>query len=1519
VNRNQPSSESGDPPTAVQIPTPAGDAITFADLFSLAEIQRIQDEFALATGVASMITHPDGTPITAPSNFTRLCSLIRQTERGGRNCQQSDAVVGRCHPEGPMVQRCLSGGLWDAGASITAGGRHVANWLIGQVRDEAQTEEPMRAHAHEIGAEEAAFLEAFRAAPTMTRQRFEQIARLLFTLARHLSATAYQNFQQARQITERQQAETALRESEEKFSRLFHSNPMATSLSTKREGRYLDVNAEFLSLLQRSREEVVGHTSFDLNLWVDPQNRAAITTRLEEQGAVRDYEFEARTKSGEIRQVLWSGETVSLGGEDCLVGSMQDITERRRAERALRESEERFARLFHANPMAMTLSTKREGRFVDVNARFLNLLQRSREEVIGRTSFELKLWLDPRERAAGVSRLEAHATVDDLEFAMRTKSGEIRQTSWSGTLVVIGGEECLLGVVQDITERKQAEAALRASQERYALAERAVNDGLWDWNLLTDEEYFSPRFKEIMGCRDDELPSQKSSFLKLVHPDDLARVQQVTREHLDQGQRYELEYRLQPKDGICRWVFSRGEAVRDAAGRPIRMVGSITDITERKQMETKMQRVSQWLLKTQQLSQVGGWTFNLKTGEVWVSPEACRIYGVREDAPLTIPQIQSFPLAQYRPMLDQALHELVAGHRPYDVEFQIARRNDGAMVDIRSAAEYDREQAVVLGVIRDITEDKRTQTALRDSEERYRRIFTVETDAILLVDRQTQQLIDANPAAEQMFGYSHGEFLRLKTTDLSAEPEETKANIASRPALVPRRLLRRKNGTVFPAEISASDFDWQNRCIRMAAMRDITERQRAEEVVRATEQALRTISACHRALVLAADEPGLVQQVCQIIVEQGGYRMAWIGLAEDDGQQTFRIAAQAGFEAGYLEQARISWSETDERGRGPSGTAVRTGRIIVVNDFQNDPITAPWRTEAAQRGYAASVTLPLKHAGQSFGMLMIYAARINAFQDEEIQLLSELADDLANGIHNLRIRAERELAYAALRQSQEQMRLQLGALTAAANAIVITDCGGKIEWVNPAFTQLTGYAAEEAIGSYLSMLKSGQHPPAFYANLWATITLGNPWHGELINRRKDGRFYTEEMTITPVRDAEGRITHYVAVKQDVTERRQLETQSRQAQKMEAIGALAGGIAHDFNNILAIMFGSCYLLQLDTQGNAPVQESIRDLLQAAERARDLVQQILTFSRQREHKREVIRLEAIIKEATKFLRASLPAQIKIELNLAADAPAVLADATQIYQVVINLATNALHAMEGGCGRLTVNLDSILPGEAIRRMHPELQAVPYARLTVADTGHGMDAKTLERIFEPFFTTKPVGKGTGLGLAVVHGIVRSHEGVITVESQPGQGTTFRLYFPAQTQETAPVPAASAQLPPGQGQKILLVDDEPVLTTIFQQALQRLNYQVTTSNSPRAALGWFREQPGRFDLVLTDLTMPEMSGLEVARRIHELRPELPIVLVSGHGEALTEAEQQQAGVSSLLDKPVSLPRLAELLHQLLG
>jgi len=403
----------------------------------------------------------------------------------------------------------------------------------------------------------------------------------------------------------------------------------------------------------------------------------------------------------------------------------------------------------------------------------------------------------------------------------------------------------------------------------------------------------------------------------------------------------------------------------------------------------------------------------------------------------------------------------------------------------------------------------------------------------------------------------------------------------------------------------------------------------------------------------------------------------------------------------------------------------------------------------------------------------------------------------------------------------------------------------------------------------------------------------------------------------PVRNAAGEIHRIVGIAEDITERRKLEEQFRQAQKMEFLGQLAGGIAHDFNNILAATVGNVYLAKMDAAGQPALLESLEEISDATVRATELVSQILTFSRQSKPDRVAVKLNDVVMEAGKLLRSSVPAAIRIQLELA-EAPAVLANATAIHQVIMNLGTNAWHAMRHQTGVLKIEMRVLEVDEDFASTHPDLHPGRYVQLSVSDTGCGMDGATLEHMFEPFFTTKGVGEGTDLGLAVVHGIMKSHDGGISVHSKPGEGTTFHLFFPVIETEVVAVKNEDAPIPRGQGEHVLFVDDEAVLAGMGKRVLERLGYIVTTQTSALEAITAVRDHPGGVDLVITDLTMPGMDGVKLGRQLLQLRADLPIIIATGYGGAMTNEKVLELGFRDLLNKPYNVRTLGETLRRVL-
>ncbi len=400
----------------------------------------------------------------------------------------------------------------------------------------------------------------------------------------------------------------------------------------------------------------------------------------------------------------------------------------------------------------------------------------------------------------------------------------------------------------------------------------------------------------------------------------------------------------------------------------------------------------------------------------------------------------------------------------------------------------------------------------------------------------------------------------------------------------------------------------------------------------------------------------------------------------------------------------------------------------------------------------------------------------------------------------------------------------------------------------------------------------------------------------------------------------------VVISRDITanlkasaERHVLEQQLRQAQKMEAIGTLAGGIAHDFNNILTAIFGYLQLVQLETPDDSPIREELVGALEASERARDLVSQILTFSRRREQQRALGKIAPVIHDALRLLRASLPATIDFKIEIDDTTPPILCDATQLHQVIMNLGTNAGHAMNDHGGLLSIRLSQGQAEPALFASYPQLANRQTLCLSVSDTGIGMDATTRERIFEPFFTTKPAHEGTGLGLSVVHGIVQDHDGAIVCESEPGVGTCFRIYFPTVDPASLDIATTPGDLPKGRGQRVLLVDDEESVVNIGSRMIKRLGYEVEAYTQSSAALDHFTRSPRDFDMVVTDLTMGGVTGVDIARRVFELRPGLPLIIATGFMNARDIDTARALGVKWFLEKPFSFQGLANQMQKALA
>jgi PAS domain S-box-containing protein len=693
------------------------------------------------------------------------------------------------------------------------------------------------------------------------------------------------------------------------------------------------------------------------------------------------------------------------------------------------------------------------------------------------------------------------------------------------------------------------------------------------------------------------------------------------------------------------------------------------------------------------------------------------------------------------------------------------------------------------------------------------------------------------------------------------------------------------------------------------------ETSRGKESLSRVNRALKTFSGCNQALIRATDELQLMKDICRTIVEVGGYRLAWVGIAEHDDWKTVCPVAQWGDNDGYLTTLNRSWADTD-RGRGPTGTAIRTGTTRVVQNIQFDPTWAIWREEGIKHGFAASISLPLISDDRPLGALVIFAAEKRAFGKEEVKLLEELADDLSFGIAMLRMNAERK-------KVEKERKLLASVIEQSMEGLILFDSDGTIKYVNPAIKTITGHAPQEIVGQNISTLEGDERTGEFYRSIWDALSRGEERSGHFIQKGKDGDFYEIDATLWSISDSSGAVSNQAVLIRDVTHEVQLERQLRQAQRMEAIATLAGGIAHDFNNNLASIITCTEMARDDVPPESPLRELLDVVLKSSYRGRKLVKQILTFCCQGEQERQPVQIEPIVNECLNLMRASFPTSISVRTHIEERLGLIMADPTQIHQIIMNLITNAGHAMRLKGGTLDISLDNVGLDTSAVSGAPDLASGCYLKLSVKDTGHGMDTKTMERIFDPFFTTKGHTEGTGLGLSVVHGIVRNHGGAITVSSKEGAGATFEVYLPRLEQICLDAAAETLATPPTGNERILFVDDEEDVVFAGKKMLERLGYQVVVGRDGLDALSIFREQPASFDLVITDQTMPNMTGTELTRELMLIRPDIPVILCTGLGPTVETALQRDGeditGIREIAMKPLDREELAGIIRRVLN
>jgi len=1358
-------------------------------------------------------------------------------------------------------------------------------------------------------------------------------------------------------ISNAKRAELALRERAETFRALAENAPDVI-LRFDRELRHIYVNPAIQGIMGVAPEAFLGKTFEEVG--VPPERCRQWNDAIRQVFASGEaHRLELNMPGGRWADWLLAPEFDDKGNVQAVLTSARDITDRRTMESALRESERRYRTIFESSSDAVFIM--RDDKFVDCNAATLEIFGcRSRNEIIGRSPFEFSPVRQPDGRhTSGLGTAHILAAKEGkhqaFEWVHQRADGTPFYAEVTLDAIEIEQESLLLAVVRDITNRKHAENTLRHNAEcaRVLLALNQMDDVaegelvifvLQEMVRLTRSETGFIAFLQedeslkslhvwpqdgaapggaseaAVGLYDDrhpwrDVPGARQAVMVNEHPEGGGRDEGVPsiRRHVSvpvfQGAQVVL----------AAGVANCHEAYTDADVQELTLLmEGLWRIVEGRRAQQVLRESEARFQSLFELAPVSLAYVSLSGNIIHANRRLLDLVGYRLDevADYDSWRLQAHPDPEYRAwaMADwqQAVEEAVRHEgRVEPREYRITCK-DGKTRTMLIGANVLGEYLLVSFV--DISERKDVEDSLQHRDKQLQNqndtlfelmmsgnIFLRSLqDAIAEITEACGRLLGVGRTSVWLYAEDNSVIRCVDLYELNGNRHSSGEELQT--VLFPSYMSAHQRGQAIVAEdvftdprtkeIPQSYYKRNGVCSLLDVPIWLGERvhgllsfEATGKPRRWTPEDERLANSMATLITLGFEIAERKRTEAELRESKRRYEQAVAATTDaiwewdlNTGKTYYspRWFEMLGYEENEFEMSIATWSNLchpDDFGHAMDSV------ISTLNTLERTHYEVPFRMLAKDGSWKWIMQRGSVVKRDENGLPLLVSGTNTDFTERQ------------------KVMAERERLMAAIEQSGE--------------IIVITDRDGTIEYVNQAFENVTGYTRKDAIGQNPRILKSGVQNEGFYRDLWVTISSGRTWQGQLVNRRKDGSFYTEAATISPVRDLSGRICNYVSAKSDITEHLKLEAQLQQAQKMESIGRLAGGVAHDYNNMLGVIIGYTELALEKLEPESPILADLEEVQKAAVRSMNITRQLLTFARKQAIVPRVLDLNETIEGMLKMLRRLIGEDVDLNWRPASGLGPVNMDPAQVDQLLANLCVNARDAIEN-TGVITIETSNVVFDASDPLERESLAPGEYVLLAVSDTGCGMTKETMAQIFDPFFTTKGVGQGTGLGLATVYGIVRQNNGSISVYSEVGQGTTFKIFLPKHVGVRVAEDASALATPPmAAGETILLVEDEAALLRMGHAILRKLGYTVLPASSPREALRLAHEHATGIDLLMTDVVMPEMSGRELAEAVVAINPAIKCLYMSGYtADAIANKGVLNAGVD-FIQKPFSLRDLA--------